>query len=272
MPSPPALPCWLKLALLTCCGTILAGCAGREQIARDELRDPLERANRAVFRFNDAADRMVLRPVTVAYTKALPPQVRTGIHNVLANLTAPATVANDLLQGKPKAAGKSTARFAVNSTIGLLGLFDPASDIGLVEHSEDFGQTLRRWGVPEGPYLMVPLLGPYSLSHGFGRLVDSPISPPYAGTDEVSVTLGLLALDSVDTRAGLLGVDEEARAAFDPYLFVRDAYWQNRIFEILDGDVPEEDVTETLDDDALGDDSEAGVEDDAAAGSMDAET
>lgn len=218
---------------------LLAGCASREQIGREDVKDPLESVNRAVFRFNDAADRYVLRPVAQGYRDGLPPQFRNGIRNFFDNLQEPITILSDLLQGKLVQGARDTGRFVLNSTVGLAGLFDPATEIGLARNDEDMGQTFRVWGLPEGPYLMVPLFGPYTLAHGVGALAEGPVSP-YLSADEPATGAALYAVDSVDGRSRLLDADQEFRDSYDPYLFLRDAYWQNRRYKILDGDVPED--------------------------------
>lgn len=219
---------------------VLGACASQPR--EREPGDPLERINRISYRINDLGDRYLVRPVAVGYTHALPPQLRAGIRNFFDNALYPVTIANVFLQGKFAQTGRDGARFLVNSTIGLAGLFDPATRLGLEEHDEDFGQTLGVWGVPEGPYLVIPLFGPRTLRHGFGDLVDSPLTPYVQFEDgNTDVALGLWALDQVDRRARLLEADEQVYAAFDPYLFVRDAYLQNQRYELLDGNVPEDD-------------------------------
>lgn len=219
----------------------LLGCAAMASAGEDAISDPLEPANRAVYRFNDALDRHILRPVAVGYSRALPPQIRRGVRNFFDNATYPVTIVNSFLQGKPTQGGKDAARFVINTTVGLLGLFDPATEIGLARHQEDFGQTLAVWGVGEGPYLVVPFFGPRSLTHGIGDLVDLPLTP-YTGNNDLALSLGLYTVESIDDRSRLLDVDYQVREAFDPYLFVRDAYMQNRRYRISDGNVAEDDA------------------------------
>jgi phospholipid-binding lipoprotein MlaA len=233
----PGLLATLLLILPT---LLLPGCANREQIAREEIKDPFEPVNRGIYRFNDAADRYVLRPVAKGYRDGLPPQFRNGIRNFFNNLQEPITILSDLLQGKLAQGARDTGRFVLNSTVGLAGLFDPATEIGLSRNDEDMGQTFRVWGLPEGPYLMVPFFGPYTLAHGVGALAEGPVSPFLA--TEPATGVALYALDSVDDRSRLLDADEEYRNSYDPYLFLRDTYWQNRRYRILDGNVPEDDL------------------------------
>jgi phospholipid-binding lipoprotein MlaA len=233
---------------------LLGGCATRGTTSRPTADDPLETVNRAVYRFNDFADRVVLRPLAVGYTRALPPQIRTGVFNFFDNALYPLTIVNDVLQGKFRQGGRDLGRFTLNSTVGLLGLFDPASDIGLGRHDEDFGQTLAVWGVGNGPYLMVPIFGPYTLRDGFGALLDAPLTPFFdVGEDEGAERAAAYLVYSVDKRSRLLDVDEQVRDAFDPYVFVRDTYYQNRDYRIKDGNVDDDelylDEEEFLDDD-----------------------
>ena len=145
---------------------LLAGCA----IAKPRHDDPLEKYNRKVYAFNDSLDKAVIRPVAVGYRKVTNPPVRRSVSDFFTNLRMPVTVANDLLQARPKQALRSTGRFLVNLTLGIGGIFDPASSLGLPLEDNDFGVTLARWGVPEGDYLMLPFLGP---DHGARRMAGS---------------------------------------------------------------------------------------------------
>lgn len=221
-----------------------AGCSGTAAVDAERepggVWDPIEPVNRAVYRFNDLGDRYVLRPVAVGYEKGLAPQMRAGVRNFFDNALYPITAINSVLQGKFADGGRDLGRFLINTTIGLAGLFDPATDIGLPKNDEDFGQTLGVWGVPEGPYLMVPVLGPFTLRHGFGSVVDSPLTPWFSAAD-FRTGAALYAVESVDDRSRLLKVDDQLRQAFDPYLFVRDAYIQNRRYRTSDGNLPEDD-------------------------------
>lgn len=229
-----------------------AGCASRDAATRTEAYDPIEPFNRAVYYVNDLGDRYLLRPVAVGYTRATPRQLRNGIRNLFSNALYPITIVNSALQGKFSQAGRDTGRFVLNSTVGLGGLFDPASRIGLTENDEDFDQTLAVWGTAQGPYLMIPALGPRTTRHAFGELVDAPLSPFVAIADgDVSITLGLWVIYQVDARSRLLDADEQVFEAFDPYLFIRDAYYQNRQYQALDGNVPDDDSY--LDDDEFAD-------------------
>ncbi|MCL4722506.1 MAG: VacJ family lipoprotein [Gammaproteobacteria bacterium] len=228
-------------ALTLCAALLLAGCATQGTVSTTEPNDPFEPVNRAMYKLNDLGDRYLLRPMAVGYERALPLQIRSGVRNIFSNLLYPVTIVNDLLQGKWAQTGRDGARFVVNSTIGLAGIFDPATRIGLTENDEDFGQTLGKWGVAEGPYLVIPVFGPRTVRDGVGSLADLPLTPFLAVFgDETSVRLGAYVLYSVDGRSRLLDVDQQVFDAFDPYAFVRDAYLQNRRYRVLDGNVPED--------------------------------
>lgn len=225
------------LRTIACCTILLlAGCA---TTGARNAADPFEPANRAVYDFNDGVDRYTLKPAARAYEKTLPKWMRTSVTNFFDNLSYPATIVNQLLQGKLKAVGQDTLRFAMNTTLGIGGLFDPASDANLPKHDEDLGQTLGKWGVPPGPYLMLPLLGPAHLrdlpSQVFERLLEPFYWYDYGAERWVSLGLSLL-----DTRARLLPLDATLQRTYDPYGFIRDAYTQRRLFQVYDGDIPEE--------------------------------
>lgn len=240
---------------------LLSACAALPPGERDP-RDRFERMNRSVYRFNDALDRGIARPVATTYTKITPRPVRSGVSNFFDNLTYPATMANDLLQAKPRQFARDTARFIVNTTIGIGGLFDPATHMGLVANKEDFGQTLGRWGVPAGPYLVLPLFGPSTVRDGFGDLVDQFADPKNYVKDDY-VRYGLWGLRLVDQRASLLGSEGILDRSFDPYAFIRNAYLERRSFLIRDGvsDGDEVEIFEFDDEDAAdasGSDSDSG--------------
>jgi phospholipid-binding lipoprotein MlaA len=196
--------------------------------------DPWEGFNRVIYRFNDSADRYVLKPVAKGYRAVLPAPVRRGVTNFFSNLREPITVLNDVLQGKVQQAGGDTARFLINSTVGVAGLFDVAVHAQLPHHDEDFGQTLGKWGVKPGPYLVLPFFGPSDVRDTAGLGVDYYSNPRryYLETD---VDWGLWALDGVNSRANLL--DAESIIQGDRYLFLRDLYLQHRDYEVKDGKV-----------------------------------
>ena len=215
-------------------------------------QDPFESVNRGIYKFNDTLDTYALRPVAKGYRFITPDLVEKGVGNFFNNLFYPTTIVNSYLQAKFLNGTSDLARFVVNSTLGIAGLFDVASPLGLEKHNEDFGQTLGYWGVGQGVYLMLPALGPTTGRDGIGRIADSFTSPlAYVGLiDSLSneevlyIQLGLTALNLVDTRAGLLSVDGNLRNAFDPYLFVRGAYLERRLNLVHDGDPPREHLDE----------------------------
>ncbi|MET0293052.1 MAG: VacJ family lipoprotein [Steroidobacteraceae bacterium] len=234
---------FLALSLLS-----LGGCASIPQGVEHDPRDRFERFNRGVYKFNDALDRSVARPLAVVYATVTPRPVRSGVTNFFANLSTPVTMVNELLQAKFVGFGTDTARLVVNTTIGIGGLFDPATKMGLQKGDEDFGQTLGKWGLPAGPYLMLPVLGPATVRDGVGRVADQFTEPRnYIGNK--TVRLGLTGLELVDKRAQLLEADAVLRRSYDPYGFVRSAYLQRREFQVYDGNPPDEEPEDFSDDD-----------------------
>lgn len=222
----------ILLALL--CAGMLPACATLPSGERDP-RDPFERVNRSVYRFNDALDRGVARPVAKGYVKVTPAPVRSGVSNFFRNINSVTVIANNLLQAKPKAFATETLRLVVNTTIGIGGLFDPASQMGIPAGDEDFGQTLGRWGVKAGPYVMLPFLGPSTVRDTVGLVGDQFTDPKYYLAKDFWVKAGLTVASLIDTRAGLLGTDEVLARSFDPYVFMRNAYLQRREFQVRDG-------------------------------------
>ena len=221
---------------------ISSGCASSKVVQDQEAWDPIEPFNRAMYKVNDIGDRYLLRPVAVGYERGLPPQMRSGIQNFFSNIRYPITIVNDFLQGKFRAGGRDTGRFVLNTTVGLFGFFDPATRIGLTENNEDFGQTLGKWGIGEGPYIVLPVFGPYTLRSVTGSVADSPLTPLIDITSsDVDVAWALWTTYQVDKRSRLLDADQQVYEAYDPYLFVRDAYLQNQRYRLYDGNVPEDD-------------------------------
>lgn len=219
--------------------------------ARDDptTHDPFEGFNRAMFEFNDWFDRYVGKPVAKGYRWVLPSPVRRGTSNFFSNLLSPVVIVNDLLQGKPLQATMDTARFVVNTTIGLLGIFDPASHMDLPRHDEDFGQTLAVWGVGEGPYIVWPFIGPRNLRDSVGLVADWQLWTPSLVSDiDSDQRLGLAVWYFVDTRASLLEASDiiDQAAGQDPYIFVREAYRQRRQHLISDGKVTTKPEIESL--------------------------
>ncbi len=196
--------------------------------------DPWESFNRRMQAFNDGADRIVLKPLATGYRAVMPDPFERGVSNFFVNLGTPRVAINQLLQGKPKLAVADTGRFLINTTIGLGGILDAAGDMGLEAHDEDFGQTLAKWGVGSGPYLVLPIWGPSTLRDGFSDIVDSAFYPPNY-VDDDAIRGGLLFVYALDTRAQLLGT--ESLISGDRYTFFREAYRQRREFLINDGEV-----------------------------------
>jgi phospholipid-binding lipoprotein MlaA len=231
MPAPiRAIAGAMLLAMLAGCATTNMGTPG----------DPLERMNRVTYRFNDAVDRGVLRPVAVGYTKVVPGIVRQGVDNFLTNLAFPTTIVNDLLQLKIKDTLIDLGRFAVNSTLGLAGILDPATHFGIPSNDEDFGQTLGRWGVPPGPYVVLPFLGPSSMRDAPAIYVDVQTDLRIDDRLDPAVEWTLVGVSLVNRRAKLLTFDASADSAYDRYAFIRDAWLQRREYHVKDGEVSDE--------------------------------
>ncbi len=199
--------------------------------------DPWEGYNRSIFSFNKKADKYVIRPIAVAYDKITPEPVQQGVRNFFSNLRAPTTLINELLQGRPMDSTKTLGRFSVNTTVGLIGIFDPASHIGLERRNEDFGQTLAVWGWENSNYVVMPLLGPLTMRDVVGFIGDTPTNPMnYADGG------GIAALQSVeitDMRAQMLPMDDLMVSAIDDYAMMRDAWSAGRAKEIREGTEPQ---------------------------------
>lgn len=232
------LPRWGVLSAVACL-SMLAGCASAPPDRVTQTQDPWEGFNRKIYAFNDSFDKGIARPVARTYVRAVPGPARNGIHNAITNINEPVTVVNDALQGKVKQTIQDLGRFLINSTVGLLGWFDVAKHVGLPHHEEDLGETLATWGVNSGPYLVIPFIGPSTVRDAGGRLGDAYANPPLDNMppryrNAEIVTYGL------DTRVGLMGLNNAIDEAYDPYTFVRDAYIQHRRFDIYNGNPPEE--------------------------------
>lgn len=201
-------------------------------------KDPFEQTNRAIFKFNDTLDQAIGKPVAEAYDKVVPSPVKKGISNVLKNLKGPISVVNQLLQGDVEGFANDTVRFLVNSTFGLAGVLDIATEAGLDDEPEDFGQTLAVWGVDDGPYVVLPILGPASLRDQFGMAVDSIADPVrlYAfNKDEEMFYYGRSVMSALDKRVELLDTLEDLREnSLDYYAAFRSAQYQNRQSYIRD--------------------------------------
>lgn len=192
--------------------------------------DPYESFNRGVYKFNDALDRGILKPVARGYQTVVPRPVRIGVGNFFTNLETPTVMINDALQGKLRDSATDLGRFVLNTTVGVGGLLDPATRLGLDKNDADFGQTLGVWGVHPGPFLELPLFGPSDVRDLPGKVVDSYTNPKQY-VRNTWVKYGLTGLSLVNTRAGLLPYDETLKNVYDPYTFIRDAYLQHRAFK-----------------------------------------
>ncbi|MCK9516863.1 MAG: VacJ family lipoprotein [Ottowia sp.] len=223
-------PVLAALALL-----LLAGCA---TVAYPDPADPLESYNRSMTSFNETVDGALFRPVATLYSDAVPRPVQTGVGNFFDNLGDAWSLVNNVLQGKPEGALHSFWRVVINTTIGLGGVLDPATEMRLQRHREDFGQTLGRWGFGPGPYVVLPFFGPSTLRDSLALPVDLMGHPLYHVND-VPVRNSLTALRIIDLRSRVLGVDDLLTgAALDPYSFKRDAFLQKRRSDVYDGNPP----------------------------------
>lgn len=221
-----------------------------EVVEQEKNVDPFEPINRLVWDFNyEILDRFLLKPVTKIYVNYTPQIIRNGLVNASDNIEEPANSINNLLQGKVDASVTSLARFAINSTVGVLGIFDVASEMELEQQEEDFGQVLGVWGVGTGPYLMLPALGPSDFRSFTGDIVDNYYWPTTVLKDPIIIGAALVSV--LETRAILLDQEEQLNRALDQYLFVRDAYFQRLAFEVSDGKVEQksqEELEEESDD------------------------
>jgi phospholipid-binding lipoprotein MlaA len=226
------------VALLGACATVQP--AGTPVTATTAAIDPWESFNRKIYAFNDAIDEAVLKPVATAYRDVVPQIVRTGVSNVLGNIGDIWSAANHLLQGKLQDGLEMGMRVVTNTLFGLGGLLDPATEMGLTRRSEDFGQTLGRWGVGTGPYLVLPFLGPSTVRDSAGLVVDRSANNhmlPLSSNEQY----GLSALELVSIRAGLLSATKLLdQVALDRYSFLRDAYLARRRDAVYDGAAPME--------------------------------
>lgn len=203
-----------------------------------QARDPIEGVNRVVFVFNEGLDALAVKPAARLYEGVLPSFVRRGVSNFFGNIEDVFIGVNNVLQGKPTAGASDIGRVLVNTTVGVLGLFDVASELGLEKHEEDFGQTFGRWGVGGGAYVVLPVFGPRTLRDTAGLVLDSSVDPVVKVSD-VATRNSLAILRIVNTRADLLPADKVIEeAALDKYAYVRDAYLQRRNNLVYDGDPP----------------------------------
>lgn len=253
----------LRLAALSSV-LLLGACASKpateqaavqQQADYSDSRDPLETINRPLWDFNyDILDKYLLRPATVGYMAVVPKPARKGLVNVANNLNEPASFVNGALQAKPDRAAISAGRFLVNSTLGLFGLFDVASAIGLQEQNEDFSQTMAVWGVGDGAFLMLPALGPTTVRGTAGGVVDNLYFPLGLLNTPLSITRALIG--ALDGREQLMSMENLLEESLDPYAFIKESYFQRQQFKIYDGNPPqpaEPEIDEDVFDDLLDD-------------------
>lgn len=228
-----------KFCLVAIALAILAGCA--TPMPRKD--DPYEKFNRKMYAFNEVADRVAIRPVAVTYRKVTNPTSRTLISNFFANVESPITIANDLLQANLPQAMRATGRLAINSTIGIAGIFDVASELGIEASTTDFGVTLATWGVAEGPYLVLPLLGSTSVRGLVSLPIDRYLFDPlswYAYSHDFKYRAQYLPTVAylVTLRSSAIDAEGLLEGVYDPYIFYRDAYRQRRLYKIYRGEPP----------------------------------
>ena len=241
VPMPTTAARALLIAALLAAPVLVSGCASRPAdptavAAATDVNDPIEPTNRFFYRINDGLDTVILRPAAVAYNYVLPQTVRTHTHNFLVNLSNPVTLADDMLAGKPRRAGDTLMRLLINSTVGVAGIFDVATDWGYPQHSSDFGLTLALWGFDSGPYLFLPLFGPSNPRDAVGIGGDIALDPLTwigQGTTVTALETSRFGVSAVDTRAGLVNTIDQIKAgALDPYATFRSLYRQHRASQI----------------------------------------
>jgi phospholipid-binding lipoprotein MlaA len=231
------------LLLLGLLAAAVSGCATRPPASDpdavadfEQTNDPLEPTNRVFFAINNGLDTVILKPAAQAYAYVVPDPVRNGIHNFLSNLGTPVQLGNDMLEGKPRRAGDTTMRFLINTTVGVFGIFDVAKGWGYPDHDADFGMTLASWGVPEGPFLFLPVLGPSDPRDAVGFGVDQAADPfgwVGKGSLVTAAHWSRFGLNAVDQRSRVLGaIDSIKKTALDPYATFRSLYRQHRQSEI----------------------------------------
>lgn len=236
-----------KLTCVIVAAFLLGGCAGNapkqnsaSSSAEDSPEDPLEPLNRSIYEINRTLDRYTLKPVASGYRQFLPAALRSGIDNFFVNLRSPWNSINNLLQGDGIESLHEAGRFLANSTFGIGGLVDVATDMGLERHKEDFGQTLAVWGVPKGPYVVIPFFGPSTLRDGLAMPLDF-MADPLVWYENSAVRDKLYVLRIINLRERYLDAEELLDDSFDPYIRLREAYLQNRRYQVYDGNPPMED-------------------------------
>ncbi len=223
--------------------SFLAGCAS----TGENPDDPWEDWNRGVYSFNKSLDENITKPIAKGYKAITPDPVEKGISNVFSNIEDVPIMVNNLLQGKVVDSLSDLGRFVINSTVGVAGIWDPASHMGLEKHDEDFGQTLGAWGVGSGPYVMLPVFGPSTVRDTSAWPANSYLDP-INQIDHIPTRNQATVLSLIDERAALIAFEEQLKDATDEYAFIRDVYLQNREYKVLDGDIPFDDECDEEDD------------------------
>lgn len=233
------------VALQLCLVFVLTGCASNGQVKKNP--DPWESGNRKIFYFNMGFDRYFMKPIAIGYQAVTPPPAEQGVSNFYANLADFRTAFNNFIQFKFLDGVSDTGRFIVNSTVGIVGIVDVASKMGLEKHNEDFGQTLGRWGVPSGPYVMLPFLGPSTARDGPALIVDFYTAPQTYFVDDVALRNSLWALDFINRRAQLLSLDVVLEdVAYDKYELLRETFLARREYLVTDGRSQQEQEDELM--------------------------
>ena len=241
---------WI-IAICIAAVTLLTACAGNIPAAPKDQRaeyDPWEPLNRRIYNFNQGFDKVTFKPLAKAYQFIMPEFAEKGVHNFSMNLLGPLFMINNLLQGKPGRAGKELGRFLINSTLGIAGLIDIATDAGIESSPELWGETFAVWGIPDGPFFVVPILGP--------RVVSSTVAIPFNFASDPTFYMDdskekwiIYGIRAIDARMQLFDLDEMVEDAYDPYIRIREAYLQNRRYRVYDGNPPEdEDFYEDFED------------------------
>lgn len=235
------LPCVLTAALAIAGGCTANSTAPDEEQAEEVSSvDPWEPMNRRIYRFNTTVDEHSLKPLAQGYEKVVPQLVRTGLRNFWTNLNGPLHIVNNFLQGQVRDGASESGRLLVNSTLGIGGLFDVATPMGFGRHEEDFGQTLAVWGVPDGPFVVVPFWGPQTLRDAAALPLDFLADPLFHYSNDKE-RYALFSLRLLDIRARFLPLEDLLEDSYDKYVSIREAYLQNRRFEVHDGDPPQDD-------------------------------
>jgi len=221
---------------------LAGGCATQPAAPKEERSeaDPWEPLNRQIHGFNTGFDKVTFKPLAKGYEKVIPQFMRTGIRNFSSNLRTPLNAINAFLQGNAKSGFSETGRFLANSTLGLLGFIDVGTDMGLEKHNEDFGQTFAKWGIPDGPYVVIPFLGPRTLRDAFAIPLNI-FADPLIHYDNASVRDKIYFIRLIDVREKLFTAESLLEGSQDRYLSIREAYLQNRLYLIYDGDPPVDD-------------------------------